>query len=413
MTKLEKLYDEGCFCEINAIDELITHIGYGEICGCKVYSFELSQAVDTSSVNKIKKAYELSEKTGCPIIGVYNSDGVALSEGFEALYAYGELVKLSSRLSGVVPQISIVDGNCLGVTAAMAYGADVVIAVKGSDFYISPPSEATASDGYENGAVDCLADSFEEACDMAQSFISLLPANNLSAPPVFELDEAESDVYGDVISVASDNIITAELKGGYANGVRTLITTVNGIVAGFVCFENVELTPSRAYKAEALIKLCDAYNLPVITIADSKGISRENDASTLIACEKLLSAYASATCPKISLVTDYSAAGAYVILAGKGANADITLAWEGAKASPMNTQSAVAFLWNDRLANGESREALEREYEETLANINTAAESGAVDEVFPRELTKERLSFYLDMLSSKRETTIPRKHSVK
>ena len=133
----------------------------------------------------------------------------------------------------------------------------------------------------------------------------------------------------------------------------------------------------------------------------------------LTALTKLTSAYASATCPKISLVTSQAIGGAYIILAGKGANADLTFAWDNAVISPLETESAVAFLWGERLADGEKREDLEKEYNETLGSAFTAAACGAVDDVFTPEQTKAKLINALDMLSGKRETTIPRKHSVK
>ena len=133
----------------------------------------------------------------------------------------------------------------------------------------------------------------------------------------------------------------------------------------------------------------------------------------LVAATKLTSAYASVTCPKISLITGKSIGAAYIILAGKGANADLTFAWDSAVISPLETDSAVAFLWGDRLANGEDRTALEKEYDETIGSAFTAAACGAVDDVFAPQETKAKLINALDMLSGKRETTLPRKHSVK
>lgn len=133
----------------------------------------------------------------------------------------------------------------------------------------------------------------------------------------------------------------------------------------------------------------------------------------LVAATKLTSAYASATCPKISLITGQAIGCSYIILAGKGANADVTLAWDNAVASPLDVEAAVSFLYNDRLANNEDRTSLEDEYRQTVGSVYTAAACGAVDDVFAPEETRAKISQYLDMLASKRETTIPRKHSVK
>ena len=162
-----------------------------------------------------------------------------------------------------------------------------------------------------------------------------------------------------------------------------------------------------------MVKLCDAFNIPVITVANSTGLTKGKDAQMLVAATKLTTAYASATCPKISLITGQAIGASYIILAGKGANADITLAWQNAVASPLDVEAAVAFLYNDRLADGEDRAKLKAEYKETVGSAFTAAACGAVDDVFPAEETRTKIASYLDMLMSKRETTIPRKHSVK
>jgi acetyl-CoA carboxylase carboxyltransferase component len=70
-------------------------------------------------------------------------------------------------------------------------------------------------------------------------------------------------------------------------------------------------------------------------------------------------------------------------------------------------------LFNDRLANGEDRNALEKEYVETLASPFTAAACGAIDDICTPADTRARVITALDMLAGKRENTLPRKHSVK
>ena len=124
-------------------------------------------------------------------------------------------------------------------------------------------------------------------------------------------------------------------------------------------------------------------------------------------------AYAGATCPKVTVITGNAVGAAYLMLAGRGSNADLVYAWDTAVVSPLETDAAVAFLFNDRLAAGEDRNALEKEYNETLASPFTAAACGAVDDIFVPAETRSKLIAALDVLSGKRETTLPRKHSVK
>lgn len=429
LKRLETLFDDGSFAQIDAFaksvnGEVEVVAGFGTVNECPVYAYSQDIAVNDGAVSvaqcdKIKKIYDLASKTGCPVISVFDSNGVKIDEGFEVLSAYGELVKASTSISGVCPQISVIAGSCLGTSALIANMADVVIAVKDADFYVSAPSDVTAQQSYEAGTVDVICDDFENAVQSVRDIISLLPSNNLASLPVFDfsapqgLAQEGADVLSTIASIADDASVV-ELKGGYASpNCKTALATVMGSTVGFIGFEGNALCPACSYKAESLIKFCDAYSIPVITIANADGIIKEKENQTLVALTKLTSAYATATCPKISLITGKAIGCAYITLAGKGANADFTIAWDSSVISPLDADSAVAFLFNDRLANGEDRAQLKNEYMNTIASPFTAAACGAVDDICTPADTRARIITALDMLAGKRENTLPRKHSVK
>lgn len=426
--RIASLFDDGVYTEIDpfaksANGDIEVVAGFGTVNGAPCYAFSQDVSVNGGAISvaqctKIKKVYDLASKTGYPVVAIYDSNGVKLTEGFEALSAYGDIVKSATSLSGVVPQIAIVAGACLGTSALMANMADVVIAVKDADFYITAPSEVTVEDSVKAGIVDIACDDFDSAVFMAKQLCAMLPANNLSVAPVLDFDyPATAPINGigaiDKIREIADNNSLVELKDGYASNVVTALGTVAGSTVGFVAFGGDAICPSCAYKAEAMIKLCDAFNLPIITISDTCGLVKGAESQMLVSATKLTSAYATATCPKISVITGQAIGTAYIILAGKGANADITLAWDSAVASPLDVEAAVAFLYNDRLSAGEDRAALEEEYKSTIGSAFTAAACGAIDDVFAPELTRSKVISALDMLYSKRETTIARKHSVK
>ncbi|MBR2277738.1 MAG: carboxyl transferase [Eubacterium sp.] len=426
--RLTALFDGGSFTEIDpfaksAEGEIEVVAGFGLVGGAYAYAFSQDKevcggAVTVAQCAKIKKVYDLAQKTGYPIIGVYDSNGVKLTEGFEVMNAYGEIVKASARVSGVVPQISIIAGACVGTSALMANLGDVVIAVKDADFYVTAPSETAVDDSAKDGVVDIVADDFDSAAEFAKSVAAMLPSNNLDVSGYFNFGEPTVAVTDDLdakalVSAIADSGSVVELKAEYAANVVTAFASVGGEAVGFVAFDGKNLCPKCAYKAEAMVKLCDAFSIPLITIADADGFAKDCEAQMLTAATKLTSAYACATCPKISIITKQAVGGAYIVLAGKGANADLTFAWDTAVASPLDTDSAVAFLWNDRLADGEDRQLLEKEYAATIGSAYTAAACGAVDDVFTPDMTRAKLIAALDMLSGKRETTLPRKHSVK
>lgn len=426
--KLTALFDDGVFAEIDAFaksanGEIEVAAGYGSVGGSPAYAFAQDISVNGGAISvaqcaKIKKIYDLALKTGCPVISIFDSNGVKITEGFEVLSAYGDLVKSSAQLSGVVPQIAVVAGACLGTSALIANMADVVVAVKDADFYVTAPSEITTDDSAKSGIIDILSDDFEEAVSKVRLLNSILPLNNLSIGNWLDFSEPSNSLSknmsaGELVLALADEGSVVELKKEYADNVVTALATVNGRPVGFVAFDEKSICPSCAYKAESIIKLCDAFNLPIITIADANGLADNCESRMLIAATKLTCAYACATCPKISLVTKQSIGSAYIILAGKGANADLTFAWDTAVASPLDADSAVAFLFNERLAKGENRETLEKEYKETIGSAYTAAACGAVDDVFTYDQTRAKLITALEMTEGKRETTMPRKHSVK
>ncbi|MCD7796688.1 MAG: carboxyl transferase [Clostridiales bacterium] len=429
LERLKALFDDGTFSEIDAFaksssGEVEVVAGFGCVGNRAAYAFSQDITADGGAVSiaqcaKIKKIYDLALKTGCPVIGIYDSNGAKLTEGFEVLNAYGELVKASSALSGVCPQIALIAGSCVGTTALIANSADVVVAVKDADFYVSAPSEITAQDSYEAGTVDILADDFESAAAKVKYIVSLLPSNNLSPVDIFDFS-APSIVPADdsdaltVIKAIADEGSVIEFKGGFSvKNCKTVLATVMGCTVGFVGFNGKPLCRKNAEKAQALVKLCDAYSIPVVTIVNANGVISDDENAVLSALTSLTSVYAGATCPKISLITGKAIGVSYITLAGRGANADLVYAWDCSVVSPLPTESAVAFLYNDRLADGENREELEKEYEETLASPFTAAACGAIDDVFLPENTRNKIVLALDILSGKRENTVARKHSVK
>ncbi len=425
--RLVSLFDDGVFTEIDAFakssnGDVEVVAGFGTVNGAPVYAFSQDVSVNGGAVSvaqcaKIKKIYDLASKTGCPVVGIYDSNGMDLKEGFEGLSAYGEIVKASTSVSGVVPQISIVAGAAVGTTALIADMADVVVAVKDADFYVTAPSEVTAEACAQEGTVDILADDFDSAVKAVRDIITLVPSNNLSTPPVYDFtDPAAADTgacAADIIKAAADEGSVIELKEKYAENCITALATVAGSTVGFVGFDGKSVCPSCAYKAEAFVKFCDAFNIPIVTLLSANGLRKERENQMLIAAAKLTAAYATATCPKISVITGKAVGAAYIMLAGRGSNADLVYAWDTSVVSPLDTKAAVAFLYNDRLANGENRAELEKEYEENLASPFTAAACGAIDDVFVPAETRAKIVAALDVLAGKRETTLPRKHSVK
>ncbi len=430
LKRLETLSDDGSFTEIDAYaksaDGSVEVVaGFGTVNECAVYAFSQDVTVDSGAVSvaqcaKIKKIYELALKTGCPVIGVYDSNGVKLTEGFEVMNAYGDLVKASTSMSGVCPQISIVAGSCLGTSALIANMADVVVAVKDADFYVTAPSEDYCQ---KKAMKQELLIFFAILLKMQWHRLKILlrffrqitlPLSlfEFEAPSTFANDG--DDAMAVINSIADANSVV-ELKGGYSEKkCKTALATVMGTTVGFVAFEGEPICPCCSYKAEAMVKLCDAYSIPVVTLVNANGTvnkpGKENQCLT--AFTKLTSAYATATTPKISVITGNAVGLAYIVLAGKGSNADFTFAWDKSVASPLPTESAVQFLFNDRLANSKASKTLKKNMLKRLLDHLLPQLVAQLMIFLLLPIPVQKLFLHLIFLQVK-EKIFPRKHSVK
>lgn len=451
--RLLKLFDDGIFTEIDSFaktaeegTEVVT--GYGTVDGSRVFVFSQNQdaaggAMGRTQAQKIKKIYELAVKTGAPVVGIYDSNGAYLNEGFEVLSAYGELLSFVSNLSGVIPQISLVLGPCAGSAALLAAGADVVIMEDKAQLFMAPPSvfsgggEGTGRVGgakaaLENGTVQLGAESEEEAITKARNVISMLPLNNLEVAPLAEAAAPEIDpsslnslclkVEGtsalDIIKGVADAGSFIELYPEFGKSVVGGFMRMNGTACGVIANDRSKnegrLCAKCAAKTAKLVRLFDAFSLPVVTFVDSMGFEASVEAElggSLRSAAMLAHAYAEATTVKIAVITGRAYGSSFITFAGKGANSDLVFAWPSAEIGALAPKTAVTVLWNNRMQAGETQADLEAEYKETIACPVAAAKGGYIDEVIEPAKTRDILVGALDMLAGKRASRMPKKHS--
>ena len=138
--RIQSIIEVGSFIEIGALvgnngAGVIT--GYGTVDGKLVYIYSQDYTVDGGAVNiansnKICNVMDMAIKMGAPLIQVFDSVGAKLSEGLDILTSYGAILKRNARLSGVVPQIAVIAGPCLGIAALSATMSDFTIMVNNS-----------------------------------------------------------------------------------------------------------------------------------------------------------------------------------------------------------------------------------------------------------------------------------------
>lgn len=415
---LNRFFDEGSFTETDAYlksesgdAEAIT--GFGTVDGIPVFAF--SQNVDAcggamskAQAKKITKLYNAALKVGAPIVGFYDSVGGRLEQKYELLSAYGDILRKAAKLSGVVPQIAVVLGNCVGTSALIAASADFIIMEKDAKLSVNTDGKKACSCcNTKNGTASFVCEGKEAAVDKAKALLAYFPTNNLEAAPAFESAPAyeNPDKLPKVIADA-DSLLC--VGAGYGDDVCTAFGRVDGSPVGFVVTQGGNITAEAAKKVAKHVRFCDAFSLPIITLVDAKDFESISDASTLV------SAYADATAAKISVIKGTAVGAVYIALAGATSGADMVYALPEAIVSPI-APKAAAFILDPSIADApfEEQDALIDSYIKANLTAQKAAEDGYIDDIAEGGELREKIISALNMLSSKRVATLPKKHTTK
>ena len=410
-------FDADSFCEIDAFAksgegfaEVVA--GFGTVEGMPVYAFAQNSdisggALSKAQTAKLKKLYGLALKTGAPVVGFYDSIGGRLSQGSELLGGCGEVLKLASKVSGVVPQISVILGTCLGTNALNAASADFVIMTNDAKLSLDVTgADASAEYNSKHGNASIVAENREQAVEKARELLLYLPSNNLvTAPQAFD-EQPDGENTNCIVSKLVDGGSKLKLGDDFGDSARTRLARIGGQVIGVVRTTGGKLDCKSANKAARFVRFCDAFSIPVITFADCTGFD------CLKSAAKLTAAYAEATTVKIAVVVGKTIGSAYIALAGTGANADVVYALPDAVISPVNIEAAAFIMAEDKMnvPVSEQKAAAEKFAEENLSAFN-AAQNGYVDAIVEFGELRNALISALDMLSGKRVPTVAKKHS--
>ncbi|MCW2850470.1 MAG: accD5 1 [Nocardioides sp.] len=486
--RIEHLFDEGSFVEL---DELARHrsvafglertrpygdgviTGYGTIDGRQVCVFSQDFTVFGGSLGevygeKITKVMDLAMRTGCPIIGINEGAGARIQEGVVSLGLYGEIFRRNVHASGVIPQISLIMGNCAGghvyspavtdftimvdkTSAMFITGPDVIKTVTGEDVSMEDLGGARAHNTKSGNAHYMGADE-QDALEYTKALLSYLPQNNLDDPPIYDeepdMTVTDLDRSLDVLIPDSPNqpydmhdVITAvldpdgndpgeflEVMPLFAPNIVIGYGRVEGRSVGIVANQPMQfagtLDIDASEKAARFVRTCDAFNIPVLTFVDVPGFLPGTDQEwngIIRRGAKLIYAYAEATVPLVTVITRKAYGGAYDVMGSKHLGADINVAWPTAQIAVMGAQGAANIVHRKELAriadDGGSPEEVEArraelidEYETTLANPYIAAERGYVDAVISPHETRTEIVRALRLLRSKRATLPAKKH---
>ena len=423
--KTASLFDEGSFVEIGAYikrggdseayDGIVC--GYGSISGKLAFAFvqdsdRTKGAFDEIGAKKIEMLYDMAIKNGAPVIGVFDSAGAAVLEGSAALSAYGRFISCVAKASGVVPQIAIYDGICSGMALTVANMFDISVKVADkAELYLT----ATAKDKEVFASIE--AENEGVAFAAARNLVEILPQNKKDDASQMSGDDAARAVAIDgltgkaLVKALSDNGSFVEINAR-VSGIVTGFAFFGGRLCGVIASDNTcdagKIGFIGAKKAANMISFCDRFGISVVTLVDSEGLC---DCACPTCTADLASAYANATCAKVTAVVGKAYGAGFTLLGSKAIGADIALATEDAVISVMSPESAVAFLMNDKISADKSRAEVEAEWCAKYASAVCAAEKGDVDDVVAPETLRARICSALYMLAVKADGAPERKYA--
>ena len=472
--RLDLLFDPGSFTEL---DMFVRHrcvdfdmpktfiagegvvTGYGTVGGRPVCAFSqdftaVAGTLGEMHARKICKVMDLAAKVGCPLVGFNDSGGARIQEGVDALSGYGNVFFRNACFSGVIPQISAIMGPTAGGAVYSPAMTDWIFMVqKTSYMFITGPDVIKSVTGEEvtfedlggamvhnsrSGVAHFACESDAHAIAMIKDLLSYLPANNTEDPPVVETgddprratpeldtiipdDPRQSYDMRQVICSIVDNGVILEPHYHWAQNIMVCFARLNGRTVGIIANQPGVLAGcldvNASDKATRFIRFCDAFNIPMLTIADVPGYlpGTEQEWSGIIRHgAKLLWCYSEATVPKITLATRKDYGGSYMAMCGRELGADMVFAWPSAEIAVMGADGASAIIHRREIKEAKDPKAkLEekiQEYRNLFCNPYIAASRGYIDEVILPHETRARLITALEMLSTKRETRPPKKH---
>lgn len=469
--RIALLLDEGSFRELESLvvqqndpqadsilgDGVVT--GYGKVDGRTVYVYAQDFTVQGGALGemhsrKICRVMDLAAKTGNPVIGMIDSGGARIQEGVKSLGGYAEIFRRNAQYSGVIPQISLIMGPCAGGAAYSPALTDLIIMVqKQSYMFLTGPQVIKTVTGeavdFEtlggadvhlgiSGTAHLVGEDEQQTIAHCRHVLSYLPSNNVDQAPQVEpsdspfrreealnslvpINPGEPYNMHEAILQIVDRGSFVELLSGFAQNAIVGFARLDGKSVGIISQEPAVMAGvmdiDSADKIARMVRLCDAFNLPIVTFVDSPGflpgVDQEHH-GVIRHGAKVLFAYAEATVPKVSVVTRKAYGGAYVVMSSKYLGTDITYAWPSAEIAVMGAEGATNILYRKQISEAQDsqaeRQRLEEEYRQKYLTPYAAAHAGYIDEVIEPAETRQKLIEALEALANKVENLPARKH---
>lgn len=404
---------------------------------------------------KFSQAIDFAKDKGWPFVGMNDSGGARLQEGMDTLQCYAWLFRSQILASGIIPQVALMMGPCLGGQAYHPIMQDFVFQTRKTGFMgIAGPAFVKTQTGveisleelcgikahaYKTGQTHVVVEDDKDCLDKAKELLALLPPNNKEKPPridcaddperiIPELDtmvpERPSRPFDmhKVINRIVDNGYFFEIFKYFATNVIIGFGRFNGRTTGIVASQPMSkagaIDCDAADKVARFVRFCDLFNIPLVNLHDTPGywIGPEEEWKGILRHgAKLLYAYIDATVPKVSIILRKSFAGAYIGMCCKDTGADFMFAWPQSRVTIVGADTAASVIFAREIKAApnpeEVRAARIQEYSDLYENPYRGAERNYLDDVIMPRDTRKYINRCLDVLENKSEARPWRKYS--
>lgn len=450
--------------------------GFGKIdgrwVGCIAYDYTVKGG-SMGFVNELKctRIRELCLRWKIPLVWLIDSGGARISaqsaagigggiagEAIAFFANSGWLFKEESLMSGVIPLVCAQMGPGYAGTAYIPGLADVVFMVKGTSFMgLGGPSlvkmvtgetideENLGGSKIHTEISGCADNEYpdDQSCLKAiREYLSYMPSSNEEKPPrkkfdgdpLALIDDKILDVLPDnpkqaydmhrIISFIVDNGEFFELKPKWARNIIVGFGRIGGYPVGIVAnnpmFYGGVLDVNASDKAAKFIWLCDAFNIPLVFLADVPGfmVSSKTEKEGLIRHgAKMIHAVAEASVPKFTVIIRKAYGAGYYAMCGKSFDPDIIVAWPTGEISVMGPEGMVSIFAKKQLESMTPEEA--KQFTQQMAeairpyiDIKKPAGWGFIDDVIDPRETRRVLYMALELTEKKKVLRERRKHGV-
>ena len=340
----------------------------------------------TVHARKICMISENAINARTPLVSMFDSEGIRAHDviQYPEFYSSSAIARFQTVASGVIPKISMVMGPCRGDLAIIAALGDFLFMVKntGTMRLMPPPEDKTESDIGDawnihaklTGCCDVIADNEEDCLEKCKMLLSFLPQHCQEKPPVVDTgddpDRCEEELLELVpvesskpfnmyklISLVVDNGEFFEIRRYWAKNLITGFARLDGHAVGIIANNPQDkggcMTLNAADKMSHFVRFCDAFNIPLIWLADTPAFlpAIEEETRGLIRHGSgMILANTEATVPRITVFIRKCYGGGRLAMTGQFLMGDIQVAWPTYEPGLMGAEGAASIIYGREIA---------------------------------------------------------------